>query len=60
MCELDYGFDISKTTAIDNGFVIVPAKLIAIVHQTNRNVTSKKSFHYFQISLGTIYQMYYY
>ena len=41
MCELDYRFDISKTTAIYNGFVIVPAKLIAIVHQTEMSLQRK-------------------
>lgn len=47
MCELDYRFDISKTTAIDNGFVIVPAKLIALVQQPE-NGFGKKNFHYFK------------
>ena len=36
MCELDYRFDSSKTEAIFNGFVIVPAKLIAIVCQQDK------------------------
>ena len=36
MCELDYRFDSSKTEAIFNGFVTVPAKLIAIVHQPEK------------------------
>ena len=31
MCDLDYMFDSSKPEAIFNGFVSVPAKLIAIV-----------------------------
>ena len=33
MCELDYRFDSSKAEAIFSGFVIVPAKLIAMVQQ---------------------------
>ena len=36
MCGLDYRFDSSKTEAIFNGFVIVPAKLIAIVQQPEK------------------------
>ena len=36
MCELDYGFDSSKTEVIFNGFVIVPAKSIAIVQQPEK------------------------
>ena len=36
MYELDYRFDSSKTEAIFNGFVIVPAKLIAIAHQPEK------------------------
>ena len=33
MCELDYRFDSCKAEAIFSGFVIVPAKLIAVVQQ---------------------------
>ena len=36
MCDLDYRFNSSKTEAIFNGFVIVPAKLIAIVQQPEK------------------------
>ena len=36
MYELDYRFDSSKTEAIFNSFVIVPATLIAIVHQPDK------------------------
>ena len=36
ICKLDYRFDSSKTEAIFNGFVIVLAKLIAIVHQPEK------------------------
>ena len=42
MCELDYRFDNSKTEAIFNGFVIVPAKLIAIVHQSEKGHWKEK------------------
>ena len=35
-CEWDYRFDSSKTEAIFNGFVIVPAKLIAIVQHPEK------------------------
>ena len=58
MCELDYRFDSSKTEAIFNGFVIVPAKLIAIVQQPEK-IIRKKNFHYLQILLGMICQMHY-
>ena len=44
MCELYYRFDSSKTEATFNGFVIIPAKLIAIVHQPqNRHWKEKIS-----------------
>ena len=33
MCKFDYRFNSNKTGAIFNGFVIVPANLITIVHQ---------------------------
>ena len=36
LCELYYRFDSSKATAIFNSLVIVPAKLIAIVHQPEK------------------------
>ena len=36
ICELDYEFDSSKPETIFNGFAIVPAKLIAIVHQPDK------------------------
>ena len=36
MCELGYRFDISKTEAIFNGFVIAPAKVIANVQQPEK------------------------
>ena len=42
MCELDYSFDSSKTEAIFNFFVIVPAKLIAIVQQPEKGHSKKK------------------
>ena len=42
MCELDYRFDSSKTEAIFNGFVIVPAKLIAIVQQPEKSHWKEK------------------
>ena len=42
MCELDYRSDNSKTEAIFNGFVIVPAKLIAIVHQSEKGHWKEK------------------
>ena len=42
MCELDYRFDSSKTEAIFNGFVIVPVKLIAIVHQPEKGHWKEK------------------
>ena len=42
MCELDYRFDSSKTEAIFNGFVIVPAKLIAIVQQPEKGHWKEK------------------
>ena len=42
MCELDYGFDSSKTEAIFNGLVIVPAKLIAIVQQPEKGHWKEK------------------
>ena len=36
MCKLDYRFNSSKKEKKLNGFVIVPAKLIAIVHQREK------------------------
>ena len=42
MCGLDYRFDSSKTEAIFNGFVIVPAKLIAIVQQPEKGHWKEK------------------
>ena len=42
MCELDYRFDSSKIEAIFNGFVIVPAKLIAIVQQPEKGHWKEK------------------
>ena len=42
MCELDYRFDSSKTEAIFNGFVIVSAKLIAIVQQPEKGHWEEK------------------
>ena len=42
ICELDYRFDRSKTEAIFNGFVIVPAKLIAIVQQPEKGHWKEK------------------
>ena len=42
MCKLDYRFDSSKTEAIFNGFVIVPAKLVAIFHQPKKGHWKKK------------------
>ena len=42
MCELDYRFDSSKIEAIFNGFVIVPAKLIAILQQPEKGHWKEK------------------
>ena len=42
MCELNYRFDSSKTEAIFNGFVIVPAKLITIVQQPEKGHRKEK------------------
>ena len=42
MCELDYRFHSSKTEVIFNGFVIVPAKLIAIVQQPEKGHWKEK------------------
>ena len=56
MCELDYRFDSSKTEANFNGFVIVPAKLKAIVQQPEK-VHWKETFSLFANLLGMIYQM---
>ena len=42
MCELDYRFDGSKTEAIFNSFVIVPAKLIASDQQPENNHWKEK------------------
>ena len=42
ICELDYRFDSSKTEAIFNGFVIVPAKLIAIAQQPEKGHWKEK------------------
>ena len=41
-CELVYRFDSSKTEAIFNGFVIVSAKLIAIVQQPEKGHWEEK------------------
>ena len=42
MCELDYRFDSSKIEAILNDFVIVPAKLTAIVQQPGKGHWKEK------------------
>ena len=42
MCELYYRFDRSKIEAISNDFVIVPAKLIAIVQQPEKGHWKEK------------------
>ena len=42
ICELGYRFHSSKTEAIFNGFVIVPAKLIAIAHQPEKGHGKEK------------------
>ena len=42
MCELDQRLDSSKIEAIFNGFVIVPAKLIAIVYQPGKGHWNEK------------------
>ena len=42
MCELDYRFSSSETEAIFNSFVILPVKLIAIVHEPQKGHWKKK------------------
>ena len=42
LCELDYRFDSSKTEAVFNGFIIVPAKLIATVQQPEKSNWKEK------------------
>ena len=42
ICELDYRFGSSKTEVIFNGFVIVSANLIAIVHQPEKGHWKEK------------------
>ena len=42
MCELDYRFDSNKTEAIFNGFVVLPAKLIAKVQQPEKGYWKEK------------------
>ena len=46
MCELDYIFDSSETETSFNGFVIVPAKIIIIVHHQEKG-RRKENFSLF-------------
>ena len=45
MCELDYRLDSSKTEAIFNGFIIVSAILIAIVHQSEKGHSLERKIY---------------